>query len=426
VQYTSVSAAADGGGTGPDASGKVKDLESLPAAVKAAQAFAQRQEAVANAQRKSLLDAHQRNVSRVQALAIEAMRKTGIAEVATARVAEKLQKHNDLISVDRTRVGQLCTGKEYAFISRNTLQLKQFLFQALETERESDEQAHVRIKTAFPERGDVSPKGVGTIADKYSPRPATGKIDIDKENEKEHQGGVGGAIQAARDMKIVAKRAKKIRYWVACDRLQNAAWVRNFFPAFRDIVRRASMQGGESIPHSAVRLLAVAQMFVMEDVPIDKDTFYIMLEAVISKHTDHAKASVSRIVGAIRESIQIGPEAFLAYLVERDIIPCAELTGQVRELHKKRERGLKEKERSKWGRVNSLRRPANSAMAMTTVAESTGSPVGGGSATYTDGGATITMSGSAAGVGMGFRTVTSVSSLYGQMSRGDESGLDTW
>jgi len=410
VQYTSVSVAADG--VGADASGKPKENDALPAAVKAAQALAQKQEAINDAQRKSQLDMHQKNVSKVQELAIKAMRKTGAAEVATARVAEKLQNHNDLISIDRTRVGQLCTGKEYAFVSRDTLRLKQTLFQALESEREAYEQASASFGN---DRGGTSPRSTGGSR---TPRGALDKAEAGKESEKENQRGGSGAIQAARDMKIVAKRAKKIRYWIVCERLQNAEWIRKFFPAFRDIVRRASMQGGESIPHSAIRLLSVAQLFVMEGVLIDKEAFYIMLEAIITNNADYAKPSVNRIIGAVRESIQIDPESFLAYLVKQDIIPCAELTGQVRELRKKRERDLKEKERSKKGRASVIRRPVNSAMAMTTVAESN-SPT-----TYTDGGATITST--SAGIGAGVRTVTSVSSLYSQLSRGDLSDLDIW
>ena len=408
VQYTSVSAAAEGsasGSSGSAAGGAEKDNDALPAAVKAAQAEAQMRENIVNAQRKSQLDAHQRHVSHVQALAIKAMRKTGTAEVGTARVANKLQSYNELIAADRVRVGQLCSGKEYAFVSRDTLQLKQSLFHALETEREASEQTRALDK----------PNAA-----------ASGK---DRESEKENQRGGGGAIQAARDMKIVAKRAKKIRYWVACDRLQNATWIRHFYPAFRDLVRRANMQGGEDIPHSAIRLLSVAQMFVMEDVAIDEECFYIMLEAIVTKHSDHAKASVNRIVGAIRESIQITPQAYLAYLLGKDIIPCPELTGQVRELRKKKERDMKEKERSKKeGRKSLLRRPVPSASYMSTVEESAGTLMGGGGGgkSYTDGGATITTTSSATGLGAGVRTVTSVSSLYSQMSRGELSDSDNW
>jgi hypothetical protein len=154
----------------------------------------------------------------------------------------------------------------------------------------------------------------------------------------DRESNIGMGKYAVTDMDAVKKTAKRMHHWISIDRLGSQAWLVSILQQLKDIVKRATMLGDE-ISASAIRLLAVMQLFAMQDVHLTVARFFAVIERVFVRQSDHSKQFVHRIVRAVRESESVGIDAasFLAYLEARDIQPCAELLGQVRDMKRKLE-----------------------------------------------------------------------------------------
>ncbi len=144
---------------------------------------------------------------------------------------------------------------------------------------------------------------------------------------------------------------KKMRFHAQAK--QRAKCMENLlkYPWFAELITKLkenAKRTGQQIPLSCLKLLVIFNHLIVTNWTLTSQIFYDVIESCITDPQEHAKIIVHKILKAFRDALNIGPEAFLKYLNDKNIQPCAELLSQVRKIKRKRARNL---------RIQSQRRP---------------------------------------------------------------------
>jgi hypothetical protein len=158
-----------------------------------------------------------------------------------------------------------------------------------------------------------------------------------------------------KSMAIVNLRTCHELHTKAFDNLANAKWLLAFLAKLRDFLRRSSTP----CPSSCFKFIYVIQSILARGWDLTNETFFLILERVLTQAEDYSNVTVNKAIRAARDVVGVGPEEFLKYLEDRKITPCPELLAQIRSHRRKKAR--KEKiQAMKKGRQHRKKNASNS------------------------------------------------------------------
>lgn len=109
--------------------------------------------------------------------------------------------------------------------------------------------------------------------------------------------------------------------------LQNNDWFTAIVGTLLEQMRQKFLR--EAVPSSIIKLVAVLQLVICVGFPVDKETFYVVMNHCIADKDDYKRAVVSAVLMAVAEHVELPFIQLLDHLIKQGITPCPELINNI-------------------------------------------------------------------------------------------------